>query len=79
MFNIFFFRFYIPFFFLAITEYLIPSQGDMGEDGPKGDLGEKVRKFTFPTLGTCTETQQGLAVAGKHKKKEKKKKLMLAI
>lgn len=51
----------------------------MGEEGPKGDMGEKVRKFhfTFHILGTCTEQQQGLAVAGKHK--GKKKELMLAI
>lgn len=52
----------------------------MGEDGPKGDIGEKVCKFhfTFPSLclclGTCTEKQQSLASSGKHKKK-----LMLAI
>lgn len=46
----------------------------MGEEGPKGDMGEKVRKFhfTFHILGTCTEQQQGLAVAGKHKGKKKR-------
>ncbi len=48
------------------------SQGDMGEDGPKGDMGEKVRKFPFAfhSLGTCTEKQRGRAVTGKHKEKE---------
>jgi len=86
MFNIFF---YFPFpavsFMSALThscdqwaEYdfpcVISSQGDLGEDGPKGDLGEKVCTFhfNFPPLclwlGTCTEKQKSRAVAVKHKK-----------
>ncbi len=52
--------------------HVISLQGDMGEDGPKGDMGEKVCKFHFTFrslslyLGTCTEKPQRLAVAGKH-------------
>lgn len=55
---------------------MISSQGDMGEDGPKGDMGEKVREFlfTFHSLWTCTEKSRGLAVAAKHQRQ-----LMLAI
>lgn len=41
----------------------------MGEDGPKGDIGEKVRTFHLPSLrlGNSTEKYQTLSVALQHK------------
>lgn len=44
------------------TSVWFHQQGDMGEDGPKGEMGEKVCKFhlmPFRLLGTCTKKQRG--------------------
>lgn len=46
------------------------QQGDMGEDGPKGEMGEKVREAGLASQigwNWLRERQAGLAVAGKHK------------
>ena len=44
-----------------------PQQGDMGEDGPKGEMGEKVREAGLRWVGNWLRGRQaGLAVAGKH-------------